>query len=371
MIRGRELTMSGSKRRTFLKSAGVAGLTALSGCTGGKNTDDGSDKTDKEGALSWKIGGSQQGSPANTWVQGFAQTMDKHSDTLSLSPTLVPGWQRAIAKISNGELDVSTSWNHFAYEAQNNLEYFSEGGAIGPVENEVVQIFPTLHQGHWWLATYADSDIESVKDLKGKRVGLNLRGESPTKWAKVVLKAAGVADSIQYSYFNFPDSGRAIRNRTVDAVLVLAINGAILPAPHAEAFSSVKMKDVKIPDDVKQKAKELSEVIQFGAIKNANLNQKGEFKRADSMLQVSSEHTRADKKEENVYHLVSTIIDNQDELGQYHPALKAFGIGKGRHNFTGVVDGTKFHPGAVKYFKENSEKIPNASFEGNQIRIQR
>lgn len=363
-----------TERRRFLKAVGgvsVVGMTGLAGCTGnrGGGGNGGGDGQSSD-VTEWSISGSQQGSPANTWVQAYAETVKKHSKTLRLSPTLQPGWQRAVVKISKGEHDTGVSWSHYVYQSQNDLEYFSEGGAIGPLKNKVVQIFPIQHLGHWWLTTYADrNDIQTVKDLKGKSVGLNLRGESPTKWAKAVLKAAGVLDTLQVSYLNFPDSGRAIRNRTIDAALVLAINGAVLPAPHVEAFASVDMKDVGIPEEVQKKTKENNPVIQFSTIKNANLNQKGTFETADTMLQVSSVHTNANKPKDLVNEMVSTVIDNQDELGQYHPVLKSVFLGEKTHNFTGVLDGTEFHPGAVEYFSEKKDLVPDdVSFEGNVIR---
>lgn len=402
------MTRKSNKRRTFLKSiggAGVIGITGLAGCTGGggdggdggggdggggggagdgggdggggdgSGGDGGGDGGGGDGGgggdlTTWSISGSQQGSPANTWVQAYAETVKGHSDTLRLAPELQPGWQRAFVRISQDEeLDTGISWNHFVLQSENEVKYFAPDGAIGPLPNPVVQIFPTQHMSHWFFATYADrDDLQSITDLSGKRVGLNVRGEGPSKWGREILQAAGV-ENAQYSFFNFNQASNAIRNRSVDALIILAINGALLTAPHAEAFAAVDMKALEIPDEVKTATQEeVNRFIQFDSVKNENLNQKGVFDVADTYVQISSVFTRADKNEELVYDMVSKVMDNQDELGQFHPALKAVFLGEGKHNFTNLLDGTTFHPGAVRYYEENADRISmDISWDGNKL----
>lgn len=344
-------------RRKWLGTLGSgAAFVSLSGCSGdGDGGENGDGRSD--GVVQWSTGGSQQGSPMNSWVEGMATVINENNDRLNVTPELSPGWQRSIVDISRGDIESSASWYHFVHHAQNDDVYFAEDGEIGPLENKVVGMTPGVHHGHWWFVTYADRDgLQTVADLDGGRVALNLRGESPTKWAEEVLAAAQV--DADYNYMDFVDAGNAIRNRNVDAAIVLATNGWALPPPTIEAFSAVDYKGLSIPPDVQERAREINPVMKFGEVHNEDLDEQGEFDTVESMFQVSGIMVREDRDEELVYEYVSSLLDNQSELDQYHPVLAEFGIGEGRNGFEGVVKGVELHPGAVRYYEEQNVDYP-------------
>lgn len=350
MTRGNQII----SRRKWLGTLGSgAAFVSLTGCTGG----DGGDGANGNGGVQWSTGGSQEGSPMNSWVEGMATVINENSNRLHVTPELAPGWQRSIVDISQSDIETSASWYHFVHHAQNDDVYFAEDGEIGPLENNVVGMTPGVHHGHWWFVTYADrDDLQTVADLDGGRVALNLRGESPTKWAEEVLEAAEI--DVDYNYMDFVDAGNAIRNRNVDAAIVLATNGWALPPPTIEAFSAVDYKGLSIPTNVQDRAQEINPVMRFGEVRNEDLDEQGEFDTVESMFQVSGIMVREDQDEELVYDYVSSLLDNQSELDQYHPVLAEFGIGEGRNGFEGVVEDVELHPGAARYYDEQGIEYP-------------
>jgi len=367
-----------TRRRRFLKAAtgtGAVVMTGLVGCTGndggdgggsGGGGDDGSDDSDGGGGGSptqWSITGSQEGSPANAWAQGFASELEENSEALRLSPKPYSDLLGALALTSEGQEDLVFSWSHNCYQAQNDLKKFSEGGDIGPLDPKPQMTIPTIHQGYWWVGTHADrDDIETLADLDGMKVATQLPGAAPSTWFEACLDEAG-AEPDQLSFMPFSDAASAMQSRNVDASLFLAINGAIVPAPTQQAFQSVDIKGVGVPEDVLTSVKENDwPTMQWATVRNENFNVKAapveKFERTTAFLMASGDSIRSTADADLVYEFVKTLLENQDALGEYHAALNATGIGEGKHDFQGFPDGLELHEGAVRYYKEEGIDYP-------------
>lgn len=358
--------MSGkkSRRRTFLRQTGAAALLGtVAGCTGTQDQSDEDTTTetttttteDSEDAekAEWIISGSNEGSPANTWTQGFAATVDEYSDTLALSPQFVNGWRNATVKLDDGTFDLSLYLWLFLYEIEHNEGPYAEDGKIGPLEKEHRGVTPPVHLSVPFFATYADNDdIETIHDLDGKRVATDVVGSSLMANLGRIVESAGV--DINWEHMTWSEMGNAIQTNRFDAATPLAINGTTLVGPLAKAFESVDMKGVQIPSDVI----EGMDSLEFITVNGDNLNASSQIDEVQAPANPSGIFTTADKDPDLVYEFVSILLDNQDELGQYHPALEQFGIGEGRHNFTGIPNGVEFHEGAVRYFEEEDIDYP-------------
>lgn len=357
-----------TKRRQYLKAVSgttVGAATLLSGCLGGEGSDGTGTPTGTGGGTSiteWTAGGSQEGSPFNTWIQGMASEIEEHSDILRWSPQFVNGFRAGIVQLADGELDIASSWHHNAFQAQNDMAGFSEGGDIGPLEKDVKATLPVTHQGYWFYATYADrDDIETIRDLEGMTVGLNVPNAGVTIWALEQFEIMGISDSITFEFLSLGDVGNALQSRQVDAALQLAVNGSILTTSEARAWSSVDMKGIQIPKDVIEQHKEQNQLVSFDVVRNEDLNEKGKFEQVRSMLLSSGQFTTAEHDADLVYEAVKILMENQDALAEYHPAMNLWGIGEGKHGFQGVPKGIEYHEGAIRYYEENDIDFPGAS----------
>jgi hypothetical protein len=366
-------------RRRYLRgigATGIGGLTLLAGCSGGDGGGDGGDGDGGDGGgddgggdggdggggqnpTEWVVGASQEGSPANTWVQGMASEISEHSNKLRWSPQFVNGFRAGLVLLNDGELDVASSWFHNAYQAQNDLGGFAEDGDVGPLDKDIRAMLPVMHQGFWFYATYADrDDIQTIRDLEGMTVGLNVPGAGVSVWGEQQFELMGIADSITFEFLSLGDVGNALQSRQVDAALQLAVNGSILPTSEARAWSSVTMKGVEIPEDVRQQHQQQNELVQFGVVNNEDLNQQGDFDSVHSMLLASSQFTTAERDADLVYEAVKVLVENENALAEYHPAMNLWGLEDGKHKFEGAIEGTVFHEGAKRYYDENGIDYP-------------
>jgi TRAP-type uncharacterized transport system substrate-binding protein len=327
-----------------------------SGSSGGSNGDgqdgSGSDGGSEQPTTEWIISGSNEGSPANAWTQGFAATLEEYSDTLELSPQFVSGWRNATVELDKGTFDLSLYLWLFLMEIENESGPYAEDGKIGPLNKNHQGVTPTVHLSSPFFATFADKDdINTIHDLDGKRVATDVVGSSLMSNLGRIIDAAGV--DITWEHMNWSEMGNAIQSKRVDAATPLAINGTTLIGPLAQAFEAVTMKGVQIPTEVTEKTD-----LEFIDITGDDLAVSSEIDSVRAPANPSGIFTTADKDPDLVYEFVSTVLDHQDELGQYHGALESFGVGEGRHGFTGIPPSLEFHEGAVRYYEEEGIDYP-------------
>ncbi|MGM0590137.1 MAG: TAXI family TRAP transporter solute-binding subunit [Halobacteriota archaeon] len=373
------------RRRRFLRTLGVVGGTGLlgsmAGCagsgggggSGGSGGDGGSGGSGGDGgsggsgggsqATQWVISGSNEGSPANTWAQGFAATVRDNTDKLRLNPQFVNGWKTATVKLDQGVFDLSYYLYMYQVQALNGLPPYDEDGEIGPLDNEPRAVLPTLHQQNGMFATYADrDDIESVYDLEGKRVATNVRGSAVTDVATRVTDGLDI-ENIKWEPLTWSEMGSALQSKRVDAAFFIVINGALIIGPVAKAFESRNMKGITIPSGDVDTLETDDTFLSFTSISGDDLNAKNQVDEVPATILGSSTFTTAGHDADLVYEFTKSILDNQDELGQYHPAMEAMGVGEGRHGFTGALPGVKFHEGAIRYFEEEGIDYPTEEYQ--------
>ena len=95
---------------------------------------------------------------------------------------------------------------------------------LKPIENGTdIKITGGIHTGCLRLQVAAKSDIKSVKDLKGKRIGVPTHlGSPPFLFTSRVLSANGIdprIESKQVQWFTFPPDaiGKALADGRIDA----------------------------------------------------------------------------------------------------------------------------------------------------------
>lgn len=368
-----------NERRRFLKATG-AGLTGtlIAGCTGGGGGDSDDDETttqddqdtteaDDNGdngggteSTSWVIGGSSDGSFINSYTQGFAAELDEHSDVLELNPQLSPGFTANAGRIDRGERDLAFTWQFNLYNAYRDQGSFAEGNDLGPTENELNSTLPAVHKSQTALVTYADNDgIETVHDLEGRQVGLDVQGGGNTLQLLDMFELAGI--DAQFNFHSFSERNEALLGRRVDAQSVIVTNDTSVPGTLVPAWEELELKFVEIPDDLQQQLVDNNPVVEWGSIVGSeleNVNTPREMGEGAALTLGSAVGVLADKDPDLVYEFVSTVLDNQDDLADYHATLADFGIGEDRLNFDGVPDGTPFHEGAIRYFEEENIDYP-------------
>jgi NitT/TauT family transport system substrate-binding protein len=115
----------------------------------------------------------------------------------------------------SGKYDV-TMGNYVSY-LQNDWQQLQPGSTTKD-PFEVLAAGSIMLANNQVMLVRAGSPIHSVADLKGKRIGVNVKGNIGFLLISALLKANGLDPSqVHFIQVQFPDMGKAIENHTVDA----------------------------------------------------------------------------------------------------------------------------------------------------------
>lgn len=139
-------------------------------------------------------------------------------DGLIASAVSTRGSVDNIAAIVSGLRNTGFAQSDLAYWA-----YTGTGAAAGQPPATELRSIASLFEEHIHLVTLKSSEIETVADLRGKRVSLDERGSGTYVDANLILEAHGfAATDIVERNLKGGEATRALRNGTLDALFIVA-----------------------------------------------------------------------------------------------------------------------------------------------------
>ncbi len=193
------------------------------------------------------------------------------------------------------------------------------------------------------IITRESSDINSIEDLRGKRVAIGAPGSSTATEAEIVLDEYGIGlDGIRAERLNIAESADALKDGNIDAFFLNIAD------PAAVVTDLATTHDIKfIPYEGPTTQQILSKHDAFvEAVIPAGTypNQEEDVTTIGSNMVLM---TRGDLSEELVYRVIKALFENQETLIDAHP------VGRGVVLENALrARGLPYHPGAVKYYKE-------------------
>ncbi len=203
----------------------------------------------------------------------------------------------------------------------------------------------SVHPEPMHVMVRADSGINSVMDMKGKRVNIGNPGSGTRVLAGVLMDAAGVTpdDFALAAELKSSEQSAALCDGKLDA----AIWAAGLPnGSSMEATSTCEIKLLDLTTSGTDKV--LADNAAYAAATIPGGMYPGNDADVASWGPKATFVTDASTSEDVVYVLVKAIFENFDDFKKLHPAF-------GRLTEEGMIkDGLSapLHPGAEKYYKE-------------------
>ncbi|CAH0526151.1 hypothetical protein VHP8226_01625 [Vibrio hippocampi] len=189
----------------------------------------------------------------------------------------------------------------------------------------------------------ADSDIQSVTDLKGKRVSLGAPGSGTRNSAIAILDALGIKeDDLKAQSLNYTATTNALANGQIDA-------GVIVGSLGVGAVTELALtRDIRMLSFTPE---------QLAAISKAMPSHQSIEIPADSYRNVPAFTTAAvwnvllvnkNADEDLVYSMTKTMFENIDTVRQNIKATSYTTLDNMQK-----LSGVPLHPGAMKYLKEH------------------
>jgi uncharacterized protein len=288
-------------------------------------------------AENWALGSSGAGSGPYVWGGKIAKHINGHQSDLRISSQATAGFNENVELVADGQIKIGLQ------DASVLTKAFEGTGPFAGHPQKRVRALFTVIVAPWHLVTRADANINSIYDLKGKKVNIGLPAQGTRVYNEAILKAAGIAQSDLKVYeMATGQAFKALQDNVIDA------SGNLFSLGHGrllELSANTKVHLVSIPDDVLQKfIKNVGGVIEYDIPPNVY---KGQDKAVKTFGGVVMLFAREDLPEESAYLLTRTFWDNLPALNQD----KSFAHLNMQQAYIKNL-AVPYHPGALKYFKE-------------------
>lgn len=250
--------------------------------------------------------------------------------------------QSTKASVENLNL-IQSGKGEIAFVLGDSVKYGWEGNAEAGFQSKLDNLrgIAGIYPNYVHIVASKSSNINSIEDLKGKRVSVGAPKSGTELQARAILKAAGMSyeDLGKVEYLPFGQSVELIKNRQIDATVQSAGLGV---ASIKDLANSVEVVIVEIPESLIEKlgAPYVSATIP------ANTYQ-GVAQDTKTAGIVNFLITSQNVSDQTAYDMTKHLFENLPALVATHSAAKNINIDKA---LTGMP--VPLHPGAEKYYKE-------------------
>ena len=254
----------------------------------------------------------------------------------SVTAEATSGSQENIRRLASGELDFALS--------NAAITYFAVRGAEGWDRAYPVQAVMTLAPNVAFFIAQAASGIETIDDLRDRRVTVGPPGAGFEYFVGPLLAAHGVTYD-DFSPLNATQQA-AVDMLTDGSADAAFLGGAVPTASITQAAASMDVTFIPFGDAERQQLTD--EYLFFRPATIEAETYRGQTEPFEA-LDVGSMHfiTSADATDELVYSVTQLLYENRARVVERHAAGRAI-------NPNNVVrdTGTPFHPGAIRFYEE-------------------
>jgi TRAP transporter TAXI family solute receptor len=247
--------------------------------------------------------------------------------------------------ISTGKPYIALSMTDAALDALKGQDKFK--GKPVPVRTLMI-----LYPNRMHVVTIEGTGINSIKDLKGKRVSTGSGGSATEVMAFRVIEAAGLDKDrdMRRERLGVAESVAALKDRKIDAFFWV---GGLPTAAVTDLANSpgVKIKMIDHADLVPAMNKKYGNLYVKDTIAKSVYNGMDKDNPQATVMNILVAHQNMDDK--TAYNIVKAIFDHRDELIRVHKEAENFKLENQKKDASPLP----WHPGAVKYFSEKGVKL--------------
>ncbi len=304
-----------------LTFAAVAGAQNISIATGGT------------GGVYYPLGG------------GMANVFSKAIPGMTATAEVTGGSVDNMRLIGSGKPYIALTQADAAVDAFNGEGKFK--GTKIPVRAMMMLYTNLMH-----AVTVEGTGINTINDLKGRRVSTGSPGSATEVFAFRVLEAAGInpQKDLRIERLGAAESANAMKDKKIDAFFFVVG----LPTSAVTDLAATPGTKIKFLDH----ANLLPEMVKkHGNIYIADVIPKTTYPGMDKDNQATAVANllvaNANMSDETVYNIVKTIFDKRPDLIAVHKTAADITLERQKPDASPVP----WHPGAVKYFKEKGLKF--------------
>jgi TRAP transporter TAXI family solute receptor len=276
---------------------------------------------------------------------GLASVLSKYVSGMSATAEVTGGSVDNLNLIGSGKPYVGFSMADAAYDAIQ---------GTGKFNNKKIELrnLLVLYPNRMHVVTVESTGIKTMKDIKGKRISTGSPGSATEVMALRLLEAAGLEKGrdFQSERLSVAESVNAIKDKKIDAFFWV---GGLPTASVTDLANSPGNKIVMIDNDVEVAAmnKKYGNLYYTDVIPKSmysGMAKDNKVSAVANMLVVSSA-----MPDDQAYKIVKAIFDNKKELVATHAEYENVLVKNQKAENSSVP----FHPGAIKYLREQGVKF--------------
>jgi TRAP transporter TAXI family solute receptor len=276
---------------------------------------------------------------------GMAAVLSKYVDGMQATAEVTGGSVANLQLIGTGKPYIALSMSDAALDALKGQDKFK--GKPVPVRTLMI-----LYPNRMHVVTIEGTGINSIKDLKGKRVSTGSGGSATEVMAFRVIEAAGLDKDrdMRRERLGVAESVAALKDRKIDAFFWV---GGLPTAAVTDLANSpgVKIKMIDHADLVPAMNKKYGNLYVKDTIAKSVYNGMDKDNPQATVMNILVAHQNMDDK--TAYNIVKAIFDHRDELIRVHKEAENFKLENQKKDASPLP----WHPGAVKYFAEKGVKL--------------
>ena len=275
---------------------------------------------------------------------GFGNILGKEIPGVTATAQVTGGSVANLQLIASGKADIAFSQVDAAWDAINGKDKFPNKLPI----TALVVMYPN----HMHAVTVEGTGINTVEDMKSKRISTGSPGSATEVYAIRVLEAAGLSDvkDITKERLGVAESVNALKDKKIDGFFW--VGG--LPTAAVTDLAATPNTKIKVLDIAQHTAKMNAKYGPLYAEATIPASTyKGMEKDAKNNTVWNIMVVNASMPEDLAYQLTKIMLEKREDLALVHK--EALNIKADQQ--TSSRAGVPWHPGALKYFKEKGIKV--------------
>lgn len=281
-------------------------------------------------------------STTSTWTYGFisswAEVLEGVNPDTDMVVQATAGSSSHYLLMEKDKIDLGSGFapnDFYSIEGKHNFDK--------SYTDHMAMIPTTTARGH--VFTLADSDIKTLKDLDGVKLGVGSRGSPSSVVAEIQANALGIKPEFVFSTAG--EMMEMVKDGRIDAAWYYA------GAPWSAILDLTSRTDIKFIPFTEKDLSAIKEATPFASTSEFNSDI---YEFVDGSLAtpglLQTINVSKDVPEDVVYEITKATWENWDKIVELVPAAGTVSVEDGA-NLVG-----KMHPGALKYYKEAGVEIP-------------
>ena len=275
---------------------------------------------------------------------GLAEIINNHIDGYSATAEVTGASVENMGLIATGDADLAIGLADTVAQA------YSGTGRFEGQQLPMIRGLASLYANMVHIVALEDAGITSLEDLRGKRVSIGAPGSGTEVNTNAILEANGISyDDIDEQRLNFNETADALANGDIDAGFwsVGAPTSSILNLATTQDIVIIALSEAELAAAMDADSTFAMTTLAGGSY--TGVDEDITVLGIPNVLTVSSEMS-----DDVAYAITKAMYENIDELQAVHPAARETTV-----EFALSATPVPLHPGAIRYFEEIGETIPD------------